>query len=93
MFLPLKSISSKDNIADLATRSAALLSIGLGSLWQSEPKGLSEPYTNWPATWSFAKEELPESECKNTIKILLGTLYTTTMCPLVIMNIMILIGK
>ena len=84
--MPINYIPSKENIADLAARSeTALSSIGPDSLWQNGPSWLLKPYEQWPATRSFAKEELPDAECKSPIKILLvSTPATIPRCPLVV---------
>ena len=71
---PIQYIPSKENIADIATRSETLVStIGPNSIWQIGPAWLSQPRKDWPATRSFIKEELPDIECKNPIRILVST--------------------
>ena len=70
--MPIQYIPSKENIADLATRSETSLSmLGPDSLWQTGPNWLSLPRLQWPASRSFAKEEFPDNECK----ISLGFFY------------------
>merc|ERR1711867_326868 len=83
---PLQYIPSKEIIADIATRSETLVStIGPNSIWQLGPAWLSQPRKNWPATRSFIKEELPEIECKNPIRILVSTNQVQIYrCPFVI---------
>merc|ERR1712089_52606 len=83
---PLQYISSKENIADIATRSETLVStIGPESIWQIGPKWLAQPRSEWPATRDFAKEELPDVECKNPIRILISTNQVKNYrCPFVI---------
>ena len=72
--LPIQHIPSKENIADIATRTETLVStIGPESIWQIGPKWLAQPRSEWPATRAFAKEELPDVECKNPIRILVLT--------------------
>merc|ERR1712243_93591 len=79
-------IPSKENIADIATRSETLVSsIGKDSTWQLGPHWLSQPKKDWPATRSFINEELPEIECKNPIRILVATNQIKVYrCPFVI---------
>merc|ERR1711867_377151 len=61
--LPIQHIPSKENIADIATRTETLVStIGPESIWQIGPKWLTQPRTEWPA-----------AECKNPIRILVST--------------------
>merc|ERR1712089_3068 len=83
---PIQYIPSKENIADIATRSETLVStIGPNSIWQIGPTWLSQPRKNWPATRSFIKEELPDIECKNPIRILVSTSqFKNYRCPFVI---------
>ena len=70
--MPIQYVSSKENIADIATRYKTSLSmLGPESLWQTGPQWLSLPRMQWPASRSFAKEEFPDNECKNPIRILL----------------------
>merc|ERR1712041_37744 len=46
---------------------------------------LSQPRKYWPATRSFTKEELPDIECRNPIRILVSTSQVSNYrCPLVI---------
>ena len=72
--MPIQHVHSKENIADIATRSETSLSmLGPDSLWQTGPNWLSLPRQQWPASRSFAKEEFPDNECKNPIRILLLT--------------------
>ena len=84
--LPIQHIPSKENIADIATRTETLVStIGPESIWQIGPKWLTQPRTEWPATRAFAKEELPDVECKNPIRILVSTNQVKIYrCPFVI---------
>merc|ERR1712177_28830 len=83
---PLQYIPSKENIADIATRSETQVStLGPNSIWQLGPDWLSKPKCDWPATRSFIKEELSDIECKNPIRILVSTnKLNTYRCPLVI---------
>merc|ERR1712101_13127 len=83
---PIQHIPSKENIADIATRTETLVStIGLESIWQIGPKWLTQPRTEWPATRAFAKEELPAAECKNPIRIFVSTNQVQAYrCPFVI---------
>merc|ERR1712121_294381 len=83
---PIQYIPSKENITDIATRSETLVStIGPNSIWQLGPNWLSQPRKNWPATRSFIKEELPDIECKNPIRILVSTSQLKNYrCPFVI---------
>merc|ERR1711873_69864 len=83
---PIQYIPSKENIADIATRSETLVStIGQNSTWQLGTNWLSQPRKNWPATRSFIKEELPDIECKNPIRILVSTSQLKNYrCPFVI---------
>ena len=67
--LPIQHIPSKENIADIVTETL-VSTIGPESLWQTGPKWLTQPRMEWPATRAFAKEELPDVECKNPIRIL-----------------------
>ena len=84
--MPILYIPSKENIADIATRSETTLSmLGPESLWQTGPHWLSLPRMQWPASRLFAKEEFPDNECKNPIRILLLTAQNTSMrCPIVV---------
>ena len=84
--MPIQYIPSKENIADIATRSETSLSmLGPESLWQTGPNWLSLPRQQWPASRSFAKEEFPDNECKNPIRILLLTTQNTFLrCPIVV---------
>merc|ERR1712240_90620 len=83
---PIQYIPSKENIADIATRSETLVSsIGKNSNWQLGPYWLSQPKKSWPATRSFIRDEFPETECKNPIRILVATSQVKDYrCPFVI---------
>ena len=83
--MPIQHIPSKENITDIATRSETSLSmLGPDSLWQTGPNWLSLPRQQWPASRSFAKEEFPDNECKNPIRILLLTTQNISLrCPIV----------
>merc|ERR1711867_145653 len=83
---PIQHIPSKENIADIATRSETLVStIGPNSIWQLGPAWLSQPRKHWPVTRSFIKEELLDIECKNPIRILVSTSQVNNYrCPFVI---------
>ena len=84
--MPTQYILSKENIADIATRSETTLSmLGPESLWQTGPHWLSLPRMQWPASRLFAKEEFPDNECKNPIRILLlAAQHTSLRCPIVV---------
>ena len=46
---------------------------------------MSLPREQWPASRSFAKEEFPDNECKNPIRILLLTKQNISLrCPIVV---------
>jgi len=83
---PFQNIPSKENIADITTRSETQVStLGPNSIWQLGPAWLSKPRKDWPATRSFIKEELPDIECKNPIRILVSTNQVNNYrCPFVI---------
>merc|ERR1712163_105962 len=83
---PIQYIPSKENIADIATRSETQVStLGPNSIWQLGPAWLSKPSKDWSATRSFIKEELPDIECKNPIRILVSTNQIKAYrCPFVI---------
>ena len=60
--MPIQYIPSKENIADIATRSETSLSmLGPESSWQSGPHWLSLPRIQWPASRLFPKEEFPDN--------------------------------
>ena len=84
--MPIQHIPSKENIADIATRSETSLSmLGPKYLYQSGPHWLSLPRMQWPASRSFAKEEFPDNEWKNPIRILLLAAQNTSLrCPIVV---------
>lgn len=83
---PIQYIPSRENIDDIANRSETLVStIRQNSIWQLGPAWLSQPKKNWPATRSFIKEELPDIECKNPIRIIVSTSqFKNYRCPFVI---------
>ena len=84
--MPIQYIPSKENIADIATRSETSLSmLGLESLWQTGPHWLSLPRMQWPASRYFAKEEIPDKECIIPIRILLLAAQNTSLrCPILV---------
>ena len=84
--MPIQYIPSKENIADKATTSKTSLSmLGPESLWQTGPQWLSLLRIQWPASRSFAKEEFPDKECINPIRILLLIAQNASLrCPIVV---------
>ena len=85
--MPIQYIPLKENIADIATRSETSLSmLGPDSLWQTGPTWLSLPRQPWRAFKSFAKDEFPDNECKNPIRILLLTTQNTSLRCLIVVN-------
>lgn len=84
--MPTQYILSKENIADIATRSETTISmLGPESLWQAGPHWLFLLSIQWPNSRLVAKEEFLDNECKNRFRILsLITKHTSLRCPFVV---------
>ena len=83
---PLQNIPSKENIADINTRSGTQVSKSEPNFsWPLGPPWLSKSKGDWPVTRSFIKKELPGTEYKSPTRTLVSTNKVSSYrCPFVI---------
>ena len=65
-------VASSENVADICTRRESSLSkLGTGSVWQTGPHWLKQPWYNWPCNRDFTFKELPNEETKTSIRVVM----------------------